>query len=102
MAEHMSGDNGSSGTSNGVRRQFRRLCVAHRRCEQIMSQVPGTDDYHHEDLPPPLAGLLGRYGCNTIFNVIEACLMRLLTESIVPPSAAASPAPDRPVDDQPT
>ena len=102
VAERMRGDNGSSGKSNGVCRQFRRLYVAHRRCEQIMSQVPGADDYHHEDLPQPLARLLGCYGCNALFSVLKACLMRLLTESIVPPSAADSQAPGRPGNDRPT
>ncbi len=67
-----------------------------------MSQVPGRGRYRHQDLPPPLARLLGRSDCNTMFNVIEACLMRLLAESIVPPSAADSPTPGRPVHDRPT
>ncbi len=67
-----------------------------------MSQVPGKGSYRHQDLPRPLAKLLGLSDCNTMFNVIEACLMHLLTESIVPPSAADSPAPGRPVDDRPT
>ncbi len=92
MATHVSGDNDRSSGPNGVHRQFRRLHMAHRWSEQLLSQVPGAGDYRHEDLPPPLARLLGRYGCNVIFNVIEACLMRLLTESTVPPSVADSRA----------
>ncbi len=88
MAKHMRGDNGSPSKPNRVRRQFRRLYAAHRQCEQIMSQIPGVEDYRPEDLPQPLARLLGSYGCNTMFNVLTACLMRLLTESMVPPSAA--------------
>lgn len=90
----MSGDNGSSGKSNGVHRQFRRLCEVQRRCKQIMSQVLGAGDYRHEDLPRPLARLLGRCGCNIIFNVINACLMRLLAESIVPRPAGNPSPPD--------
>ena len=90
MATHVTGDNDLSSVPNGVHRQFRRLYAAHRWSEQLLSQVPDADDYRHEDLPPPLARLLGRYGCNVIFNVIEACLIRLLTESTVPPSVADS------------
>lgn len=67
-----------------------------------MSRVPGRGSHRHQDLPRPLASLLGRSDGNTMFNVIEACLMRLLTESIVPTLAADSPVPGRPVDDRPT
>lgn len=102
MARRVRGDNGSSGKSNGVCRQFRGLYVAHRRCEEIMSQVPGRGGYRHQDLPGPLAKLLGRSDCNTIFNVIEACLVRLVSESIVPSSSADSPSPGRPGKDRPT
>jgi hypothetical protein len=102
VARRMSGENGSSGRPNEIRRQFRRLCQANRRCEEIMSQVPGRGDDRHEDLPGPLARLLGRCDCGTIYNVMRACLTRLVSEAILPPSAADSPPPGRPAGGRPT
>lgn len=79
-----------------TRRGHLRLYEAHRLCGRILSQVPGAGAYRTEELPDALAEQLGCCDCGTIFNVVQACLMRLVSEAIVPPSSAASRAPRRP------
>ena len=81
-----------------IRRHHIRLYEANRLCEHIMSQVPGAAGYGTEKLPTALAEHLGRCDCGMIFNVMQACLMRLVSEAVVPPSTADSPVPSPPDD----
>ena len=66
-----------------------------------MAQLPGAEDHRTEELPAALAEQLGRCDCGMIFNVAEACLMRLLADSMVSPSAADARASDIPGDGRP-
>ncbi len=63
-------------------------------CYDGRRQTLDRKSVHKEELPVALAEQLSRCDCRMIFSVAQACLMRLLTDSMVPRSAAEARASD--------